>query len=345
MANTKASGQNEAQSSTAEDIAVKDMVADDAWAEQVRNVAEVPRKALVRILALGNDADLLDDSFLKYGEEEGFVFLKNDEAFYIMTYSDNMNDAGKFQVTFSNGDMADATLCKSDSRTGFLVFRIPFTDVKDATVKDIPQAALAGDDDIELMDAVIAVGSPTGDYDSLVSGMITSVTGTMKVADEEYGMLTTNMVGSEEGSGLLLNMAGDVVGIICGRQEDANSSVIRAIEATQLRSLLEGMANGDDICYIGIHGATISEYQVENLELPDGIYVDSVEPDSPAMAAGVQSGDIVHTLDGQEIRSMDDYSSTLQSLNRESKVKLEVYRRNSYGTYVNVELNVIIKEK
>ena len=315
------------------------------WAEQVRKVSETPRRALVRIAVLGTDSDLLDDSFLKYGEEEGFVFLKNTEAFYIMTYSDRMNDAGNFQVTFSNGDMADATLCKSDSRTGFLVFRIPFTDVKDATVKDIPQAALAGDDDIELMDAVIAVGSPTGDYDSLVSGMITSVTGTMKVADEEYGMLTTNMVGSEEGSGLLLNMAGDVVGIICGRQEDANSSVIRAIEATQLRSLLEGMANGDDICYIGIHGATISEYQVENLELPDGIYVDSVEPDSPAMAAGVQSGDIVHTLDGQEIRSMDDYSSTLQSLNRESKVKLEVYRRNSYGTYVNVELNVIIKEK
>ena len=42
---------------------------------------------------------------------------------------------------------------------------------------------------------------------------------------------------------------------------------------------------------------------------------------------------------------MDDYSSMLQSLNRGSKVKLEIYRRNSYGTYVNVELNVIIKEK
>ena len=105
------------------------------------------------------------------------------------------------------------------------------------------------------------------------------------------------------------------------------------------------MANGDDICYIGIHGATISEYQVENLGLPEGIYVDSVEADSPAMTAGVQSGDIVHTLDGQEIRSMDDYSSMLQSLDRGSKVKLEIYRRNSYGTYVNVELNVIIKEK
>ena len=76
------------------------------------------------------------------------------------------------------------------------------------------------------MDDVIAIGSPTGDYDSLVSGMVTSVTGSMKIADEEYGMLTTNMVGSEDGGGILLNMSGEVVGIICS-QENENSSVIR----------------------------------------------------------------------------------------------------------------------
>lgn len=340
----KTVGQDTGQSLVTGDIAAENTIVDNTWAEQVRNAAEAPRKALVRIQAMGNDADLLDDSFLKYGEEEGFVFLKNADAFYIMMYSDNMDDARKFQVTFSNGDMADATLCKKDTRTGFFVLRIPFTDVKESTVKEIPEAELAATDDIEQMDAVIAVGSPTGDYDSLVSGTVTSVTGTMKVADEEYRMLTTDMVGSEDGGGLLLNMSGEVVGIIC-RQENANNGVIRAAEATQLRSLLEGMANGEDICYIGIHGATISEYQAENLELPDGIYVDSVEADSPAMTAGVQSGDIVHTLDGQQIRSMDDYSSVLQSLSRGSKVKLEIYRKNSYGTYVNVELNVIIKEK
>ena len=344
MANTKVSGQNEAQSSTAEDIAVKDMVADDAWAEQVRNVAEVPRKALVRILALGNDADLLDDSFLKYGEEEGFVFLKNDEAFYIMTYSDNMNDAGKFQVTFSNGDMADAQLCKKDVRTGFYVFRVPFTELNDSTKDEISEAVLATEDNMEQMDDVIAIGSPTGDYDSLVSGMVTSVTGSMKIADEEYGMLTTNMVGSEDGGGILLNMSGEVVGIICS-QENENSSVIRAVEAAQLRPLLEGMANGEDICYIGIQGTTISKYQSENLDIPRGVYVDAVEEDSPAMTAGVQNADIVHALNGEEISSMKEYSAILQSLVKGSRVKLEVYRKNPYGTYVNVELNVLIKEK
>ena len=49
------------------------------------------------------------------------------------------------------------------------------------------------------------------------------------------------------------------------------TTVIRAVEATQLASLLEGMANGDDICYNRIHGATISEYQVENLNFREGI--------------------------------------------------------------------------
>ena len=314
------------------------------WAEQVRKVSETPRRALVRIAALGTDSDLLDDSFLKYGEEEGFVFLKNTEAFYIMTYSDRMNDAGNFQVTFSNGDMADAQLCKKDVRTGFYVFRVPFTELNDSTKDEISEAVLATEDNMEQMDDVVAIGSPTGDYDSLVSGMVTSVTGSMKIADEEYGMLTTNMVGSEDGGGILLNMSGKVVGIICS-QENENSSVIRAVEAAQLRPLLEGMANGEDICYIGIQGTTISKYQSENLDIPRGVYVDAVEEDSPAMTAGVQNADIVHALNGKEISSMNRYSAILQSLVKGSRVKLEVYRKNPYGTYVNVELNVLIKEK
>ena len=316
----------------------------DTWAEQVRKISETPRRALVRIAALGTDSDLLDDSFLKYGEEEGFVFLKNTEAFYIMTYSEKMENAENFQVTFSNGDMADAQLCKKDARTGFYVFRVPFAALKDSTKNDVPEAVLAAEDNMEQMDDVIAIGSPAGDYDSLVSGTITSVTGSMKVADEEYGMLTTNMVGSEEGGGILLNLSGEVVGIICN-QENENSSVIRAVEATQLRPLLEGMANGEDICYIGIQGATISKYQSENLDIPRGVYVDAVEKDSPAMTAGVQNADIVHALDEEEISSMDEYSEILQNLVKGSRVKLDVYRKNPYGTYVNVELNVVIKEK
>lgn len=322
--------------------------ASTAWqndlSDGMSQIAEEPRRALVRISAAGEDSDLLDDSFLEYGDEEGFVFLKNSEAFYILTVSDQMQEADKFTVTFSDGTVTDGILCKKDLRTGFFVIKVPFTSVDEETQEKIPAAPLVAADDMKQTESVIAIGSPSGDYDSLMGGTITSVTGTLKVADEEYGMLTTDMVGSEEGGGILLNSSGEVAGIIWNQEED-RTNVIRAVETAQLRPLLESMANGEDICYIGIMGATISSYQSENLDVPRGVYVDAVDEDSPAMTAGIQNGDILHALDGQEVQSMEEYASVLQGLNKGTRTTVNIYRKNPFGEYEDVQLKVTIKEK
>lgn len=322
--------------------------ASTAWqndlSDGMSQIAEEPRRALVRISAAGEDSDLLDDSFLEYGDEEGFVFLKNSEAFYILTVSDQMQEADKFTVTFSDGTVTDGILCKKDLRTGFFVIKVPFTSVDEETQEKIPAAPLVTADDMKQTESVIAIGSPSGDYDSLMGGTITSVTGTLKVADEEYGMLTTDMVGSEEGGGILLNSSGEVAGIIWNQEED-RTNVIRAVETAQLRPILESMANGEDICYIGIMGATISSYQSENLDVPRGVYVDAVDEDSPAMTAGIQNGDILHALDGQEVQSMEEYASVLQGLNKGTRTTVNVYRKNPFGEYEDVQLKVTIKEK
>ena len=322
--------------------------ASTAWqndlSDGMSQIAEEPRRALVRISAAGEDSDLLHDSFLEYGDEEGFVFLKNSEAFYILTVSDQMQEADKFTVTFSDGAVTDGILCKKDLRTGFFVIKVPFTSVDEETQEKIPAAPLVAADDMKQTESVIAIGSPSGDYDSLMGGTITSVTGTLKVADEEYGMLTTDMVGSEEGGGILLNSSGEVAGIIWNQEED-RTNVIRAVETAQLRPLLESMANGEDICYIGIMGATISSYQSENLDVPRGVYVDAVDEDSPAMTAGIQNGDILHALDGQEVQSMEEYASVLQGLNKGTRTTVNVYRKNPFGEYEDVQLKVTIKEK
>lgn len=322
--------------------------ASTAWqndlSDGMSQIAEEPRRALVRISAAGEDSDLLDDSFLEYGDEEGFVFLKNSEAFYILTVSDQMQEADKFTVTFSDGTVTDGILCKKDLRTGFFVIKVPFTSVDEETQEKIPAAPLVAADDMKQTESVIAIGSPSGDYDSLMGGTITSVTGTLKVADEEYGMLTTDMVGSEEGGGILLNSSGEVAGIIWNQEED-RTNVIRAVETAQLRPLLESMANGEDICYIGIMGATISSYQSENLDVPRGVYVDAVDENSPAMTAGIQNGDILHALDGQEVQSMEEYASVLQGLNKGTRTTVNVYRKNPFGEYEDVQLKVTIKEK
>ena len=162
--------------------------------------------------------------------------------------------------------------------------------------------------------------------------------------DEEDTLFSTDLVGSKEGDGALLNLEGKVVGIIY-QSEEEDTDVIRAVPVSQISSLLEVLANRQEICYIGIQGATISKIQSSNLEIPLGIYVNSVEANSPAMSSGIQNGDIIHTLGDTEITTMEEYSKKLQSMSAGTRTTVSLYRRTPSGEYVNVILNISIKEK
>ena len=60
----------------------------------------------------------------------------------------------------------------------------------------------------------MAVGSPVGYSNSIAYGVVTSVTNKISALDNEYNLLTTDILGSTDGSGILVNLAGEIVGII-----------------------------------------------------------------------------------------------------------------------------------
>lgn len=311
---------------------------------EIKMIAQEPQKALVRVSGIGETQDLLDHSSLTYGDEEGIVFLKNQEAFYILTVSENLGDSENYRVVFSMGDSAEGTLCGEDARTGLMVIRVPAKEIAEDAAENVPAVPLAGEADQEQADPVIAIGSPTGDRNTLIYGNITSVQGRYQIADAEYMMLTTDMVGSSDGGGVLLNMEGQITGIISADGED-KGTVIRAVSAVQLKPLLEMLSNGEGIRYLGILGETVTERQSKDLEIPQGVYVDGVEEDSPAMEAGIQSGDILYKIDGKEVLTMKEYTAALQKLTPGQKTKASLYRRNPSGEYAEVELKVFIEEQ
>ena len=149
------------------------------------------------------------------------------------------------------------------------------------------------------------------------------------------------MVGSSSGGGVLLDMDGQMTGIMVTDGEE-DGTVVRAVSAAQLRPLLEMLSNGENIRYIGIIGETVTEEKAEELEIPLGIYVDSVEENSPAMAAGIQSGDIIFELDGREVRTMEEYSEVLQDLPVQQRADLSLYRRMPSGEYEEVDLRILV---
>lgn len=311
--------------------------------KEIKKIAQEPQKALVRVSGIGENQDLLDHSSLTYGDEEGIIFLKNEEAFYILTISDSLGEGEDYRVVFSTGDTAEGTLCGADFRSGLMVIRVSFDEVEEETRRKVPAVPLAVNADQEQADPVIAIGSPTGDSDTLVYGNITSVQGRYRIADGEYTILTTDMVGSSSGGGVLLDMEGQMTGIIINEDEE-DGNVIRAVSAAQLRPLLEMLSNGESIRYLGILGETVTEEKSQNLEIPQGIYVDGVEEDSPAMSEGIQSGDIVYKIDGKKVATMEEYSEALQELTAWEKTKISLYRRNPSGEYVEVDLKVMVEE-
>lgn len=311
--------------------------------QEAIQIAENPMKAMVRLSGLSDDTDLLDDSFLTYGEEEGVIFYSDEKNVYILTSYKNIEKSDIIRVTFCKGAVADAVLCKADPRTGLAVVRVPRNLLTEEDWNEIYVASLSDSFNLSDDNTVIAIGSPSGNFNSVMYGLITSVSGRMRVADAEYSLLGTNIMGSCESSGVLIDMNGNVIGIIMRTDED--ESILKGISIAEIQPMIENLSNGEQIRYLGILGATIKKPQAENLNIPQGIYVENVECASPAMIAGIQNGDIIVGINGQEIESMMDYMTELQDLSVGEQAQLTVYRKGAEGKFVEMEFDLTIEEK
>lgn len=77
---------------------------------------------------------------------------------------------------------------------------------------------------------------------------------------------------------------------------------------------------------------------------PQGIYVLSVEENSPAEAAGIMSGDIITKFDGQSISSYAELQDLLQYFGAGSTTDITV-QRPEQGQYVEYTLEITLGRK
>ena len=110
-------------------------------------------------------------------------------------------------------------------------------------------------------------------------------------------------MGNSEGSGVLVNLDGKIVGVIAQSfSGEADTGVVTALSISDLRKLIEQLSNNEDLIYLGVRGQDISSSLSQKTGIPTGIYVNSVEEDSPAMNAGIQNGDVDQSKKDQKIK-------------------------------------------
>lgn len=300
-------------------------------------IGKQANKSVVTVTGVTSGTDWFNTPYESQNQAAGIIIANNGQELLVLTEKKVIADAQSVSITFIDDETVPATLKKYDGNTGIAVISVALTDISEDTMNRITVAALGNSLVLSQGTVVIAIGNPLGANYSILCGNITSVQNKVTTIDNNYTIFTTDMVGSENGSGVLINLSGEIVGLVLkdySNQGDRNT--ITALSVSELKQVIEDLSNNKDIPYLGLRISTVTEEISTKYSIPEGVYVKTVEMDSPAMAAGIQEADVIVKMNGEEVSSVEQYNQLLMGLNPGDEVKITVKRQGAED-YVDLE--------
>lgn len=310
---------------------------------QLRGLTKEAKRSVVTVTAVSNDVDWFNEAYQSRGQSTGMIIGDNGVELLILTKYATVEACDGINVTFVDDTVAASTLKKYDVTTGLAVISVNLSDISEETGKKIAKAALGNSVRLEAGTPILAIGRADGSEDSLKVGTLTSANNSQSVIDAEYTILATDMVKNAGADGVLVNLKGEVIGIIQEQYlADNMQNVLSAYAISDIKSLLEHLSNNQDVTYLGVKGVSVTA-EAQSTGVPSGVYVTEVEMDSPAMRGGIQSGDVIQAINGQRVSTMTELSDVLQRLSNKQNITLEGrrltkdgYKKTNYQTSLSV---------
>lgn len=311
------------------------------YTQLYRRIKEVRRTAEASLTDVRGYAG--DDNEDQVFHSYGCVLAENTSNMLLMTSGDRLGKAERITVEFSSGEVCEASVREKYDVLNIAVLSVSTSDMSKKTLNRVKAANLGTSAGLEAGDPVIALGNIYGFTDSAGYGMIQNVSDEIQKEDGTYYRIMTDIQGAEDGSGILLNLQGDIIGVVSSAVSDTdNQGMVAGIGITDLKPILEYLLNGKTVPYIGIIGTDVTEEASKEQEMPAGVYVQSVSADSPAMDSGVKNGDIFTKINDEEIETLEDYHRALMKCKAESEIIIRGMRRGNDG-YVEMNFKIELK--
>ncbi len=283
--------------------------------DKISAVAEQMQPAIVSIFGYTEETDMELEDMQDYSIGSGVVVRKTGDVAQIVTNYHVIQGAKNIEVMLISGERLKAKLLAEDPMSD-----LALVEVKSKLLKHV---AKYGDSDrLRVGETAIAIGNPLGlgNTPTITTGVISSLKRTVPVSlqndemyDWELDVIQTDAAVNEGNSGgALLNMRGELVGIISMKMLDVGvEGLAFAIPINFAKPLIEQMMVNKKVerPYIGIAMQDLQEFvATESLDLPDGINqgVVVLEVDGPAKEIGLRAKDVIVRLDQQEIHDSID---------------------------------------
>jgi len=271
------------------------------------------------------------------GSGSGFIY---DPSGFILTNKHVVEDANELTVILNDGREFPATVYGIDTLTDLAIVKIEADG-------DLPYAPIGSSAGLEPGQLAIAIGNPLGEFENtvttgVVSGLgrqISATNAAQSSSDVVRNLIQTDAaINPGNSGGPLVNSAGQVIGINTAVSESAQGLGF-AIPIDIARPIMQQALDGQELSrpWIGIYYTPITPALADEQDLPvdHGALVassggqPSVFPGSPAEAAGLQDGDIIVAIDGEQITADSDLSTMIVPHKVGDTITLRVLRGSS----------------
>ena len=294
----------------------------------VPNIAQEGGLSLQQIYA-NNIASVVSIScVLQNGSSSGTGVIFSSSG-YIVTNCHVVADSLSVTVDLTDGRSFRASIVGSDTVSDLAVLHIEAEDLT---------AAQFGDSSVlQVGDSVAAIGDPLGNSlrGTLTNGIVSAINRDVTVGGRTMTLIQTNAaLNSGNSGGPLLNCYGQVIGIntlkIGNFVDSAGVEGIGfAIPSSTVKEIVDQLTRQGYVSgrpTLGIKGERVSLFYQRYYRMPAGIFITELDPDSDAARKGIQTDDILMSINGTYISGMDELNAVLYGCAVGDTVEVTIYR-------------------
>jgi len=253
---------------------------------------------------------------------QGSGFIISEDG-YVVTNHHVIDKASEISVTLDDGKKLEAKLIGSDPRTDLALVKIS-ENRKFPTVKFASEQARVGD-------WVLAVGNPFGLGGTVTAGIVSARGRDIGSGPYDYLQIDAAVNRGNSG-GPAFNLKGEVVGVNSAifSPSGGNVGIAFAIPSDLAKTVISQLRSTGSVSrgWLGVTIQNVTEDIAESLglETPKGAMVAKLTPNGPAAESGIEVGDTIVEVNGDEIRDSRDLARKVASLEPNKTARITVFR-------------------
>lgn len=255
---------------------------------------------------------------------------------YIITNNHVIEQAEEIKVTLYDKKSFKGKIIGADPKTDIAVIKI--------NAGNLPTAAWADSDKLQVGEFVLAIGNPFGLSHTVTMGIISAMgRASVGITDYEDFIQTDAAINPGNSGGPLVNIKGEIIGINTAifSKTGGYQGIGFAVPSNLVRSVMEDLIKYGKKTrgWLGVSIQRLTPELAEKFGIKDsdGALVGDVVKDSPAEKAGIMRGDIVLEYNGKKVKDADSLRNTVAQTKAGVQVNIKILRK---GKEYNITVTI-----